>query len=77
MTQAVIDSVDILIKNPETAQDAAKRFRIYGPAILAFMTGAIVGADVYKYYSFLSLLIPIAALIYLAWTYPKDPLAPT
>jgi len=72
MTQAVIDVVDIVTKNPETANDAAKRFRIYGPAIIAFMTGAIVGAGVYKYYSFSCLLIPIAALIYLALTYPKD-----
>jgi uncharacterized membrane protein YoaK (UPF0700 family) len=76
MTQAVIDFVDIVTNNPETAKDAATRFGIYGPAIIAFMTGAIVGAGVYKYYSFLSLLIPVGALVYLALTYPKDTPAP-
>jgi uncharacterized membrane protein YoaK (UPF0700 family) len=72
MTQAVIDFVDIITKNPETADVATTRFSIYGPAIITFLLGAIVGAGAYKYYSFGSLLIPIAALIYLALSYPKD-----
>ncbi|BCM24579.1 YoaK family protein [Methyloradius palustris] len=73
MTQAVIDFVDIVTKNPVTANDAAKRFAIYGPAIVAFMIGAIAGAFLYKYWSFACLLVPILALIYLAATYPKEP----
>ena len=71
MTQAVIDFVDIVTKNPVTANDAAKRFAIYGPAIVAFMIGAIAGAFLYKYWYFACLFVPILALIYLATTHPK------
>lgn len=63
ITQAVIDTVDILSKHEETYAIAKKRLQIIGPAIFAFMAGAITGAFAFKHFSFWCLFLPITILI--------------
>ena len=73
--QAVIDLVDILRAPPEENPQARKRVKLLVPAILAFTAGALLGAYGYVTFSFWCLLIPIVALLAVAWTVANRPVA--
>lgn len=63
ITQAVIDMVDIACHRCEQRSQASRRFRILGPAILAFIVGAVCGAHAFRLWSFLCLGLPIVLLL--------------
>jgi uncharacterized membrane protein YoaK (UPF0700 family) len=62
-TQAVIDLVDLLARNPQTVTAARQRLHKMVPAIISFAFGAISGALAYTLLSFWCLLFPIVLLI--------------
>ncbi|HEX9392199.1 MAG TPA: YoaK family protein [Usitatibacteraceae bacterium] len=62
-TQAVIDIVDLLARNPQTETAARQRLHKMVPAIVSFAFGAISGALAYTLLSFWCLLFPIVLLI--------------
>ncbi|MEX3944468.1 YoaK family protein [Paraburkholderia sp. EG286A] len=68
VTQAVLDTVDILSqKMPSDARTVARtRLGKMLPTILAFATGAILGALAYQHVGFSALLLPCIALLCLA-----------
>ena len=66
-TQAVIDLVDLLRGVPEETPQARKRLKLLVPAILAFTAGALLGALSYVTFSFWCLIVPIVALLAVAW----------
>jgi len=70
VTQVVLDAMDLLSSriDGEARQIARERFNKMAPTILAFTGGAIVGAFAYRYAGFLALLLPCAALAWLAWS---------
>jgi uncharacterized membrane protein YoaK (UPF0700 family) len=69
-TQAVIDLVDLLRGLPEEYPQARK---LLVPAILAFTAGALLGAYAYVTFSFWCLIIPIVALLAVAWMVAAKP----
>lgn len=71
--QAVIDLVDLLRAHPEENPQARRRLKLLVPAILAFTAGALLGAYAYVTFSFWCLLIPIVALLAVAWTVATRP----
>jgi uncharacterized membrane protein YoaK (UPF0700 family) len=72
-TRAVIDLVDLLRGVPEKTPQAGKRLKLFVPAILAFTTGALLGALSYVTFSFWCLTIPIVALLAVAWIVASRP----
>ncbi len=64
VTQAVIDAVDLLWRDPTEPTDAIRaRFAKMWPAVLAFAVGAVGGGLAVAHIGFLCLLCPIAALV--------------
>jgi uncharacterized membrane protein YoaK (UPF0700 family) len=74
-TQAVIDLVDLLRGLPEEYPQARKQLKLLVPAILAFTAGALLGAYAYVTFSFWCLIIPIVALLAVAWMVAVKPAA--
>jgi uncharacterized membrane protein YoaK (UPF0700 family) len=72
-TQAVIDLVDLLRGLPGEYPQAKKRLKLLIPAILAFTAGALLGAYAYVTFSFWCLIVPIAALLAVAWMVATRP----
>jgi len=72
-TQAVIDLVDILRGLPEEYPQARKRLKLLVPAIVAFTAGALLGALSYVTFSFWCLIVPIVALLAVAWMVAARP----
>jgi uncharacterized membrane protein YoaK (UPF0700 family) len=72
-TQAVIDLVDLLRGVPEEHPEARKRLKLLVPAILAFLAGALLGAISYATFSFWCLIVPIVALLAVAWAIAARP----
>ena len=72
-TQAVIDLVDLLRRLPGEHPEARKRLKLLIPAILAFLAGVLLGALSYATFSFWCLLIPIVALLAVAWAIAARP----
>jgi uncharacterized membrane protein YoaK (UPF0700 family) len=68
VTQAVLDTIDILSRKMPSDARAVARTRLgkMAPTILAFATGAIVGALAYRHLGFWALLLPFAVLVWLA-----------
>ncbi|CAB3795931.1 hypothetical protein LMG28614_04260 [Paraburkholderia ultramafica] len=69
VTQAVLDTIDILSRKMPSDARAVARTRLGKmlPAILAFAAGAIAGAVAYRHAGFWALLLPFAALAWLAF----------
>ncbi|WP_088347595.1 MULTISPECIES: YoaK family protein [Rhodomicrobium] len=69
VTQAVIDSVDLLRAGPKAN---AARTRNLAAAVVGFAVGALLGAIGYSVVSYLSLAVPVIVLVYLVLaTRPK------
>ena len=68
VTQAVLDTIDILSPQMPSDARAVARTRLGKmlPTILAFAAGAILGALVYRHTGFWALLLPCVALLWLA-----------
>lgn len=69
----MIDLVDLLRGLPEEYPQARKRLNLLIPAILAFTAGALLGAYAYVAFSFWCLIIPIVALLAVAWMVAAKP----
>ncbi|MBT2790077.1 YoaK family protein [Paraburkholderia strydomiana] len=69
VTQAVLDAIDVLSPRASSDARAVARVRLGKtlPTIFAFALGAIVGALAYRHIGFWALLLPFAALVWLAF----------
>lgn len=68
VTQVVIDLTDLAVGN--AAAPARARLRKMVPPVLGFLAGAVAGAFGIVYLGFWCLLLPLAALAFVAW--PKS-----
>ncbi|SOE87426.1 Uncharacterized membrane protein YoaK, UPF0700 family [Burkholderia sp. YR290] len=68
VTQAVLDTIDILSPQMPSDARAVARTRLGKmlPAIIAFAAGAILGALAYRHTGFWALLLPCVVLVWLA-----------
>ncbi|EUC11538.1 protein of unknown function DUF1275, partial [Burkholderia sp. BT03] len=72
VTQAVLDTIDILSPQMPSDARAVARTRLGKmlPTILAFAAGAILGAVAYRHTGFWALLLPCVVLLWLALKAP-------
>jgi uncharacterized membrane protein YoaK (UPF0700 family) len=70
VTQIVIDLVD-LSRGSAVGGEARGRLRKMAPAVAAFAIGALAGALAYQFQGYLSLAIPIVAVILVLILYPR------
>jgi uncharacterized membrane protein YoaK (UPF0700 family) len=73
VTQVVIDGVDLLRGLPaEAAAVTRARAARMAPPVVAFAVGAIGGALAFRAAGFAALVVPLAALLAVAWHLPRE-----